>query len=89
MVPESVVVPVPDWVTVPPREMMPEDVNEPLCMKLTVPALATALEKVEPVARLRASVAPLAIDTALLEAIAPAVPLPICSVPAETVVAPV
>ena len=81
--------PVPDWVTAPAPEMTPEDVNVPLWVKLTVPALATSLEKVEPVARFSASMPALAVETALVEAIEPAVPLPICSVPAETVVAPV
>ena len=86
---ESVVVPVPDWVTAPAPEITPEDVNVPLWMKLTVPALATALEKVEPLARFSASVPALAVETALVLLMDPEVPLPICSVPAETKVAPV
>ena len=85
----SVVVPVPDWVTPPAPEMTPEAVNVPLCVNMTLPALATALEKFEPVARFSTSVPALAVETPLVEAIEPAVPSPISNVPAETVVAPV
>ena len=81
--------PAPDCVTAPVLEMMPESVSVPVCMKLTVPALATLFEKVEPVAIFSASVAPLAVLTALELEIEPVVPLPICNVPALMVVAPV
>ena len=48
--PVSVVVPVPDCVTAPAPEMMPDAVKVPDWMKLTVPALVMELDSVEPVA---------------------------------------
>ena len=78
-----------DWVRAPAPEITPEAVSVPLWMKLTVPASATALVKVEPLASFSASVAPLATLVAELEEIDPEVPLPICKVPALTVVVPV
>ena len=85
----SVVVPLPDWVTTPAPEMMPEAVNVPDWINCTVPASVMVFDSVEPVASLSANVAPLDTLSALDDEIVPVVPLPICSVPALTVVVPV
>ena len=73
----------------PLHNALPEAVSVPLWMNPTLPASAMALEKVDAVARSRFRVAPLDVDTALEPEIEPDVPLPICSVPPVTEVAPV
>ena len=81
--------PVPVCCTKPAPEIAPDAVNVPDWLNTTVPASAMVLAKVEPVARLKYSAAPLAVLTALDDEMDPVVPLPICKVPPETVVAPV
>ena len=83
------VVPVPFWLSTPAPLMMPLKVLVPASMALIVPALATLLPKVPLVARSMTRVAPPATVTALAAAMEPPTPLPICKVPALTLVAPV
>ena len=89
MAAESLVIPVPDCATTPVPEITPDAVTVPAWVKLTAPEFAMVFETVAPVARFSSSVAPEAVLTALVAAMEPAVPLPTCSVPALTVVAPV
>ena len=87
--PLNVVVPVPDWIRAPAPEMTPDTAKVPDWAKFTVPALAMVPLSVPPVASSNTSVAPLETLDALEDTIDPLVPLPICNVPAETVVPPV
>ncbi len=88
---ERIVVPAPFWVKPPAPLMTPPSVFviPAPSAPATVPALAILFEKLDPVAMSKASVPLAAVDTVEPVAIEPLVPLPICSVPADTVVAPV
>ena len=89
LAPVSVVAPGPDWLIAPVPEITPETDSVPDWIKFTVPASAMLLLKVDAVGWLRVSAAPLATVIALTLGSAPAVPLPICKVPAVTFKAPV
>ena len=91
-VPVRIVVPVPSWLSVPEPAMLPESVCTfaPVLMPFTAPLSVTLFVKVSPFRSWMASVAPTftVVETEFaIEAFA-ATPLPICSVPNATVVAP-
>ena len=83
--------PVPFWFSVPVPEMMPDSVCVFALMPFTAPLSITAFTNVSLFARLIASVAPkFTVVEAVFAMDEPTVaPLPICSVPKATVVAPV
>ena len=87
--PVRIVNPVPFWVSAPVPPITPDNVVVPDCNVVSNPLSVTRFANVPLVAKLSARVAPLLIETRLLELMDPAVPFPICNVPVVTAVAPV